>query len=392
MIPCAFRRASAERFAELLDHASLDHATVDLAQSSPAPRRHVRSQPDDDLSALVTLSRRAAALPLSANTAPDPAFRAGLRAMLVATAERDGIGVTARPGPRGVRPRAGSGRHAGPAITAGRGRTRGAIVVGVAVGALALSGMSAASGDAVPGDPLYGVKRSTERAQLALAGSDLTRGQLYLEFARNRLAEAGQVHTDPDGFGRALTDMDADTRQGVTLLTTAAVDRDDPAALDAIDAFVTSQMRRVSDGMLERVSGASRARLMQSLTLLDRVTVRSHELRQSLSCGAGASTGGDDLGPRRQPCAGTGRGPGGAQPSVRSSPEPLPVRPTRPGESGATSTPSPSRPTQPAASAPAVPGEPSDPVSTPSPTTPAPSPGGGLLDSLNRIVEDLLGG
>ena len=39
----------------------------------------------------------------------------------------------------------------------------------------------------------YNVKRSTERAQLALAGSDVSRGKLYLEFAGSRLDEAGRT-------------------------------------------------------------------------------------------------------------------------------------------------------------------------------------------------------
>ena len=74
--------------------------------------------------------------------------------------------------------------------------------------------MSAASENAVPGDALYGVKRSTERAQLALASSDLTRGQLFLDFARNRLAEARRRQGDSDGFAGVLDDMDANTTAG----------------------------------------------------------------------------------------------------------------------------------------------------------------------------------
>ncbi len=60
-------------------------------------------------------------------------------------------------------------------------------------GTVAVSGVSAASGDALPGETLYDVKRSTERAQLALAGNDLGKAQLYLEFARTRIQEASEV-------------------------------------------------------------------------------------------------------------------------------------------------------------------------------------------------------
>jgi hypothetical protein len=133
----------------------------------------------------------------------DPDFLTGLRAMLVATAVREGIGVTA-PAPepeahpatrkRRTRPLADARpRTPSPSKAVRRARTRAAVIVGVAAGTLALSGMSAASGDAMPGDALYGVKRSTERAQLALASSNISRGQLYLYFARTRMTEAGSA-------------------------------------------------------------------------------------------------------------------------------------------------------------------------------------------------------
>src|SRR5207245_7569974 len=107
------------------------------------------------------------------------------------------------------------GRRARPSqpVVGGK-RARGAVLVGLAAGTLALSGMSAASGNAMPGDPLYGVKRSTESARLALAGSDISRGQLYLEFARNRLAEAQAIGPNGAGLSGMLDDMDAETRDG----------------------------------------------------------------------------------------------------------------------------------------------------------------------------------
>ena len=101
--------------------------------------------------------------------------------MLVAAAEResmDGVGdCHATIDLQAFRAAAQAGTR--PTRNARRLRTRGAIIVGVACGAIAVSGMSAASENAVPGDALYGVKRSTERAQLELASSDLVR-QAYL--------------------------------------------------------------------------------------------------------------------------------------------------------------------------------------------------------------------
>src|SRR3954470_20844918 len=236
-------RRSAERFAELLD------------ESTGGRRHHSHGPADERLAELVAIgSSLTAAKP---GIQVDPEFRVGLRAMLVATAERDGIGRTA------IQPESGSAAEAAPAPSGlratilGRGgrriRARGAIVIGVAAGAMAVSGISAASENASPGDALYGVKRSTERAQLAMAGSDVTRGQLSLDFARTRLAEAAAMSGDAPGFAGVLDDMDADTRKGVRLLDTSAVARRDVKPLATVDTFV-QQQRKTLLPVLDNVS------------------------------------------------------------------------------------------------------------------------------------------
>jgi hypothetical protein len=241
--------------------------------------------------------------------------------MLVATAERDGIGITAVRAdaePGGVHaavrePKRGLLGHA-----AGRRiRARGAIVIGVAAGAMAVSGISAASENATPGDALYGVKRSTERAQLAMAGSDVTRGQLALDFARNRLAEATAL-VGSSGFAGVLDDMDADTRQGVRLLTTSAVDRKDIAPLDTVDRFVTKQ-RIVLTPATDTLGPAERKRAAESLALLDKVEERAEALIARLACDPMGRNGADSLGPKLDDCmAGTGDSGVDEQPSGKS--------------------------------------------------------------------------
>jgi hypothetical protein len=271
----------------------------------------------------------------------DTEFRVGLRAMLVATAERDGIGMTA------VRPEAVPAIGHAPVRAPRRGllghapgrriRARGAIVIGVAAGALAVSGISAASENATPGDALYGVKRSTERAQLAMAGSDVTRGQLALDFARNRLAEATAL-VGGSGFGGVLDDMDADTRQGVRLLTTSAVDRKDNTPLDTVDRFVTKQ-RIVLTPAIEKLSPANQKRAADSLALLDKVEERAEDLMARLACDPISRDGADTLGPKLDDCmTGTGDGvteqPAGK--SEKQSSKPAPADPTG-GKSGKSS-------------------------------------------------------
>ncbi|GIM63337.1 hypothetical protein Aau02nite_03420 [Amorphoplanes auranticolor] len=292
-----FDRRSAERFAELLD------------ETNGGRRHHTRGQADEQLAELVAIGHSLSAA--RSGVQVDPEFRTGLRAMLVATAERDGIGATAtateQEPAEPVRKMLGK--------TGRRIRARGAIVIGVAAGAMAVSGISAASENAAPGDALYGVKRSTERAQLAMAGSDVTRGQLSLTFARNRLAEAAAMKGDNPRFRQVLGDMDNDTRQGVKLLTSAAVARKDRTPLTSVDSFVENQ-RRVLNPRLDRLSPDNRERALTSIKLLDSVHERAKDLRAGLACDTVTQSGGDAIGPKLRDCTtGAATGAPDEQPS-----------------------------------------------------------------------------
>ncbi|MDM4720959.1 DUF5667 domain-containing protein [Micromonospora sp. WMMA1363] len=285
-----FSRRRAERFAQLLGEAN-------------GGRRHrARSRADDQLTALVAVGRQLSANPPAITV--DPEFRAGLRAMLLATAEREGVGASASAGGAAVPARRSAVTRwpVLPAVTARRARARGAILIGITAGAVAVSGISAASENAVPGDALYGMKRSTERAQLAFTSSDVSRGQLFLDFARTRLGEAAELRGDQVGYSDVLDDMDADTRHGVRLLTGAAVQRPDPAVLDRINTFVTAQQRAVG-ALLDEGTPAERERTRRSLALLDAVGKRSAALRAAIACGLPAPTASDALGPAPATCA-----------------------------------------------------------------------------------------
>jgi hypothetical protein len=288
-------RRSAERFAELLD------------ETSGSRRHHARGPADEELAELVAIGHSLSAA--RSGVQVDPEFRVGLRAMLVATAERDGIGATATDAETEA-----AGGHAavpqprGGFLTRGFGRrirARGAIVIGVAAGAMAVSGISAASENASPGDALYGVKRSTERAQLAMAGSDVTRGELALNFARTRLAEAATLPGDESAFAGVLADMDTDTRQGVQLLTSSAVTRRDATPLATVDSFVAAQERTL-EPLLGDLGADNRKRAVESMTLLEDVQQRTRSLRAGLACKTFTPIGTDALGPRLRDCpAGT---------------------------------------------------------------------------------------
>jgi len=297
--PPVFHRSRAERFAARLDEADGGRG-----------RHHRQAELDEEFARLIAVSTRLRQI--NPQITPDRTFRTDLRAMLVAAAERENADATVvlpevarRPATTGRLARLRSAPRRLTGTPGRRARTRGAVIAGVAAGTLALSGMSVASGDAVPGDALYGLKRSTERAQLALASSDVSRGQLYLEFAKTRVAEAAAVTSDEASLVGVLGDMDAETRQGVRLLTSAAVSGQNPVALDVIERFVETQREHVSKLLDET---RAQARVLDSLALLDQISERATALRTTLACGA--ASGSDALGALPRPCGATSHGIG----------------------------------------------------------------------------------
>jgi hypothetical protein len=166
---------------------------------------------------------------------------------------------------------------------------------------VAVSGVSAASGDALPGETLYNVKRSTERAQLALAGNDLGKAQLYLEFARTRIQEAAEVADDEPAVAEALGDAAFELRNGTALLGELAVANDDPSPLDYVDLF-TNEHRWVLEDLVSGLDGEALTAGEELVEVLEAAALRSVELREALDCteAGGAS---DELGPIPGTCA-----------------------------------------------------------------------------------------
>lgn len=271
-----FHRRRIERFAQLLD------------QADGGRHHHARGTNDEELTRLVALGRRVAAVPPPGEI--DPGFRTDLRAMLMAAAEREGIGATADRTATGT-------QQTSRQPTSRRLRTRGIIVLGVAVGAITVSGISAGSENALPGDTFYVVKRQTERAQLALA-SDAERARLHLEFAGTRLFEARAVQDDPQTVAALLDDMDAQTREAVRLLSESALQGSDAALLDPLATFVADQRQQLT-GML---GDTQNERVSASLALLDLVAARVDAVRAAVTCGAGPSDETDMLGPVPADC------------------------------------------------------------------------------------------
>lgn len=236
-----------------------------------------------------------------------------------------------------------------------------AVLAGSAVAVvLAATGVGVASTGAMPGNPLYGIKRGTESARLATAGSGTARGQLLLEFAGTRLTEAGRAGDGAQAVA-ALRAMDAQTVAGVRLLDMTAVEGRNAHPLDVVEDFLARQRPHVVTMLADEPAPQARAAAAAALALLDRVQGRVEALKDSLSCAApGGTISTDDLGPLLIPC-GT-PAPGGATAPTAA---PAPTAPSAPA------TANPSRPASPAPTGSAAP------TTSPTPppgTTPTPTP------------------
>jgi hypothetical protein len=301
-------RRRVERLAQLLDEAE------------GARRHHTRSPLDDDLNDLVDVGHRLMAI--HPRVEMRESARRDIRAVIMAEAERDGIGVTAE---NGADPAIGRARVGVIATTPGgrrpfarRVRARGAVLVGLAVGTLAVSGIAAASGTAMPGDALYGLKRSQETAQLQLSGSAAGKGQLYLDFAGKRLAEAQSDTDDPTGLSQLISQMDSDTLQGARLLFAAALASHDKAALQSVAAFYTRQRDQLGQLKAQLRPGTpAYLMVLNYYTELDLVNLRWQQINAALDCATVVQTTADKWGPNVERCAsatdaGNGVGPDGA--------------------------------------------------------------------------------
>jgi hypothetical protein len=286
-------RRRAEEFARLLD--SEDPSLPHQRSADPMP---ARTDAAEAFAELVGVTERLGGLSeqLMAASRPSQHWQDATRRRLMAVAAEEGIGVTARARASAVVPetkRAPVTEDMFPRRP--RGGRRLAIVAALLTGTVAVSGVSAASGDALPGETLYGVKRSTERAQLALAGNDLGRAQLYLEFARTRIQEAADVVGDDAAVANALSDATGELRSGTRLLGEIAVESGDPAPLDYIDLF-TNEHRWVLDDLVAELDGEALEAGEELAAVLEAAAVRSVELRGALDCTeAGGES--DDMGP-----------------------------------------------------------------------------------------------
>lgn len=307
--------------------------------------------------------------------APSAEFRAALRGRLLAVAAVQGIGETART----------------PAPAAVSWRSRAATVAaGVTAAAVAVTGVSAAASQSLPGDPFYDVKRAAENVQLWLADGPAEEGERHLQFAEERRRELQALALGRDLEGREgapapaqvselLADMDEQTRSATRLLTEAFRTTSDAEPLERLAAFAAAQAEALEQ-VLPELPTESRPRLRESLALVSDVRTTADELLVLRDCtaecdpAAAAPTAPAEGATADQPCDCPTPVPA---PSVAPAPAPSAPSSPAPGPaSGSTATPSP------APSGSSSPSPRPSPSTSPTPLVPLPTEPGVPLPTL----------
>jgi len=297
----------AEQFAELLEHNDRTD--------------------DPTLAPLVALS---SALQSTAQIdGPAPEFRTALRQRLVAVASVQGVGETASVGSR-VRERAGAWRV----------QRRIAIVAGSAAAVTAVAGVGIGASRSLPGDAFYGLKRTTESVQLAMAQGDEAKGKRHLEFARTRLSEVralaaqgdalpalvpgqpGAASLPQSGSGRiadTLRAMDDETRAGATDLFLAYQHSGSTEPLTALHAFTVKQYDDLM-ALLPALPADVQAPAKRSLALLRIVATDTVTLAPHRAGSSGSGTQPTSRPTHKRPSSGSSSTPTPTPSTVSSSP------------------------------------------------------------------------
>ncbi|MFZ5852202.1 MAG: DUF5667 domain-containing protein, partial [Actinomycetota bacterium] len=273
---------------------------------------------DPDILRLLRLARALRPAPLD----PPPAFRENLRAQLLAAAAR----AAGSDGPRWAPPvprRPPSGRR----------RLAAAVTGAVLAGGLA--GTAVASEGAVPGEPLYGVKRGVESVRLALAFGDVARGQVLLDQARQRqdelswLLRAGPAAgVRPAETAAVLADLDTAARAGSRRLLDAYQATGRAAPLQALDEYLRQSLPALAP-LADQLPPEDRPAFGALTAYLTRV---QDEVTRLLSTCTGGGCGTAERGlvfPPVTPAPAYGPAPGNAV-TPGPAPSPLPVTPAGP--------------------------------------------------------------
>ena len=188
----------------------------------------------------------------------------------------------------------------------------------LAVLVLLASGAVWLSRSALPGDPLYNLKRASENAQLSLQ-SGTGKATELLDLAKTRAGEVADMLSIPSAAGNGpqadgtigkhtaslitstLGSADDDLRQAATLIGTQAVHSHSVAPLKIMLNWAPDQESRLNQIVAHIPAGSLHDRAASSLDLVSAAFARAQALRGDMDCGCLNASGTDALGPL--PCA-----------------------------------------------------------------------------------------
>jgi hypothetical protein len=201
-----------------------------------------------------------------------------------------------------------------------------AAAVLIAVGGLGML----LSKDALPGDPLYGVKLAGESAALGLTFGQQAKAEKYLEFANNRLDELAQLKNSGGDSGDYLTGLagfDSNSRAGVAQLTTLATESGNPQQLTDLRNWAQERATKLAaEG--PAIPSAATGRFAAAQSLLAAIEVRATALTDRMRCYTITSGSTDELGalPAQGGCD-QRPAPRAASPSTGATPSEAPPTP-----------------------------------------------------------------
>ncbi|HKN95522.1 MAG TPA: DUF5667 domain-containing protein, partial [Pseudonocardiaceae bacterium] len=292
-----WRQRQRERFARAADS---------LPEADQAPDPKLAGE-----LAVVLMLRR-----IADQTGPDDAARERMRAKVFSQLAAEPTERRPSPVPRSApksapsRPPQPSGSTRPGRVTGPRGRL--AIALGAAFCVvLALSGMTLLlARHALPGDALYGVRRTVESASLGLTSGDDGKGRKHLEFAADRIGDIESLAArypdladSPVGdYLTAFADFDSDARAGTADLTGYATNHGD-GVLTILVTWADQQAQRIRQ-VEPRLPAAARAQAVASDRLLARIVRRADAIAARDDCYTITSGATDDLGvlPATGPC------------------------------------------------------------------------------------------
>jgi len=191
------------------------------------------------------------------------------------------------------------------------------VTAALAVLVLLASGAVWLSRSALPGDPLYNLKRASENAQLSLQ-SGTGKATELLDFAKTRVDEVADLLSIPSASGLSgqgpqadgaisahtaslitstLGSADDDLRQAANLIDTKAVRSHSAGPLKIMLNWAPDQQSRLDQIVDHIPAGALHDRAVTSSDLVAAAFSRAQALQEDMDCGCLNASGTDSLGP-----------------------------------------------------------------------------------------------